>query len=644
MDGVNGGGGGLTMFRRPASPPECDISKFMDKKTVIEYDKLSDAMLYGLLEELTKAYIMVNNVNFDEIRARAYANHGLRMDIVPTFNVIHKQYRLNVMQGLRIYGAFMTRELVGPKTNVTLENSKRFSKVFEAMHIMYELITTEHRIKAINIGKCLDIPEELSLFRFSFQDFSKHNPYQSLIIVMLTECLKQKLRRYGTDCYHQIYTPTGSPTHAWEKRCSIKTFIHQCAPKEVRSDVWLHMTSTPTIVKSVVDYLVECNDLEFIPVVPNRHVFAFNNGIYIAWDKSHDADTWGVFHPYDTQPVSCDVVAAKYFRQDFKIDEYESYADWYDVPTPDFQTIMDSQGWSPEVCRVWYAMLGRCLYDVGNIDEWQIMPFVKGVAGSGKSTMGSVLRHLYAASDVGIMSSNIEKKFGLSQFCNKFAFICFEVKENFGLDQAEMQSLISGEEISMAVKNKDAVVVKWTAPGLLFGNESGGWIDASGSISRRMLMFECNKTVNRIDPKLGRKIGESIAPILYKCNMAYRQLVHDASHTPGSLWNHLETLTPYFKDAQKKMAKNISPLKAFIEEYDGYVRKPTAYIPFDEFWKKHNEFLVSRNQKKISVKEDYWEATFEQLGFIVTRSGETKMWEGNPKVAKWINGIGPRDP
>ena len=49
------------------------------------------------------------------------------------------------------------------------------------------------------------------------------------------------------------------------------------------------------------------------------------------------------------------------------------------------------------------------------------------MAGTGKSCIGLVVKAFFAPEHIGIMSSNIEEKFGLMNLHDKHAFICFEV-------------------------------------------------------------------------------------------------------------------------------------------------------------------------------------------------------------------------
>jgi len=79
-----------------------------------------------------------------------------------------------------------------------------------------------------------------------------------------------------------------------------------------------------------------------------------------------------------------------------------------------------------------------------------VLPFLKGAASSGKSTiLTRVCRGLYEPADVGTLSNNIERKFGLSALAEKLIFIGPEIKSDIALEQAEFQSIVSGETVQV---------------------------------------------------------------------------------------------------------------------------------------------------------------------------------------------------
>ena len=65
------------------------------------------------------------------------------------------------------------------------------------------------------------------------------------------------------------------------------------------------------------------------------------------------------------------------------------------------------------------------------------MPYLKGIAGAGKSTIiNDVAGRLYEPIDVGSLSNNCERQFGISSFCDKLLFTAAEIKADFRIEQA----------------------------------------------------------------------------------------------------------------------------------------------------------------------------------------------------------------
>ena len=75
----------------------------------------------------------------------------------------------------------------------------------------------------------------------------------------------------------------------------------------------------------------------------NRHVFSFKNGVYIAKNYDVRTDMYSDrFYKYGTYPaLPSDTVASKYFNYDFNMFEELVPNDWYTIPTPHLQSILD---------------------------------------------------------------------------------------------------------------------------------------------------------------------------------------------------------------------------------------------------------------------------------------------------------------
>ena len=84
-----------------------------------------------------------------------------------------------------------------------------------------------------------------------------------------------------------------------------------------------------------------------------------------------------------------------------------------------------------------------------------------------------------------------------------------KIKADFSLPQAQFQGMISGEDISVSIKNKTAHTIAWNTPGIMAGNEVPNFTDNSGSVrSRRLVVFDFLRKVDKkvSDPMLGKKL------------------------------------------------------------------------------------------------------------------------------------------
>jgi hypothetical protein len=252
-------------------------------------------------------------------------------------------------------------------------------------------------------------------------------------------------------------------------------------------------------------------------------------------------------------------------------------------------------------------MGGRLCFDVGDMDGWQVIPFLKGIARSGKSTLiTKVFAHFYDVDDVRTLSNNVEKKFGLASIYDAFVFISPEIKGDISLEQAEFQSIVSGEQVSCAIKHEKAKTMEWKVPGILGGNEVPSYKDNSGSVLRRMLTWNFGKQVKDADPTLDKKLESEIPIILQKCIRAY--LEYAQKYTNKDIWN---IVPKYFKDVQRQVATVSSTLENFLQS--SYIKYGSdLFCPQKEFIKKFNEHCTANNLGKPKFNQDFYAGPFSQ--------------------------------
>lgn len=472
---------------------------------------------------------------------------------------------------------------------------------------LYIRQTTRINYPTIEVGKDIfcssTIPDE----------DEDRNPYQESILYMLTTAYKLGFRRYRKECYEQIRN-----TRAWKPVMTIKSFIYAYTPKESKYEQWKNITAKGTMVKDVDNFLCNCIDIQFPDIVKNRHVWSFKNGLFSCkvWDPVTERYTTR-FYSYDSPEFATldpTIISSKYFDQDFTY--HENVSDWYKIETPAMQQILDFQKFPEEVCRWMYVFAGRLMFDVGDMDQWQIIPFFKGIARSGKSTLiVKVFKKFYDSEDVKTLSNNVERKFGLGSIYDAFMFIAPEIKGDLCLEQAEFQSMVSGEDISIARKYEQAVSITWKTPGILAGNEVPGWKDNSGSIIRRLLTFNFGKQVQFADPKLDTKLDLELPDIMQKCARAY--LEYAQKYSDADIW----TVVPqYFKDVQNQIAMVTNSLQHFLSS-EKIVFGEDLICPQKVFIILFNQHCQENNLGRFKFNPDFCAGPFSSRNLeLVTTS------------------------
>lgn len=215
-----------------------------------------------------------------------------------------------------------------------------------------------------------------------------------------------------------------------------------------------------------------------------------------------------------------------------------------------------------QVIRQVYVQIGRLAYPIGLLDDLQLSMFFHGVAQTGKSTLGMTILDLFAKETTRILSSSGEKTFGLDGFENCRAYGCLEVKKNLSLPQSMMQSMISGDRVSLPLKFRTAIDMPWTAPGFYMGNEFGAWEDLSGSATRRFIVWFLDRHVSEraVDGTLKSQLAAQLGFLLCKSIRAYSEFVSAGYGTK----HILQSVSPYFRWSQQRMRNALNESVAFI--------------------------------------------------------------------------------
>jgi hypothetical protein len=533
----------------------------------------------------------------------------------------------------------------GQNQEVRVRNSMRMLYYFEQA---LSAGAIAHRLAAAGIDAGEDetevLPDELAagLAPFCKMELDSNvNRFQQLLLFLLNSLQQRGYRRVGSDCYQQVTTDEGHETHAWTLACSIKDFVYSATRKETNFDQWLNLTQNKGNAQSAAEYLAACHDVQFPLLVKDRSTFSFANGMYEARSDRfypYSAASTAVVESCGSQKTSripSNAVACKFFDIVLPFDELsqESQGDWYRIPTPHLQSILDFQEFPEDVCRWMYIMLGRLLYNLNDLDHWQVIPYLKGQASSGKSTiLLRVCRNFYDKADVGVLSNNIEKKFGIGAFSEKFLFVAPEIKSDLQMEQAEFQSMVSGEDMSISVKYQTAHTAEWRVPGIMAGNEVPGWVDNSGSITRRIVLFDFTKKVDRADMELGKKLEAEMGAILLKCNRAYLWAVQ--RYAMDNIWMHLPV---YFQRTRDELTENTNVMEHFLKS--NFLQFGSdEYMPWNDFISAFQSHVRTHNFRHVpNLTKDFYAPAF--LRYSLRKTGkESRHYRGHTYSRVWLEG------
>ena len=336
----------------------------------------------------------------------------------------------------------------------------RWEKLLEKIYYSEKLIRTHYILNQINKQHySYDLNEDTSaLFKFIPISYEKNTPYQNLLLFLLEELSEAQYAKYNDTLYKKIKSKFNGEvydTYAWEPHMKIKQYIHdKCRRSFGKFDQWKNLTAGSTNLKQAIDYLLECPDDELLKLQKDRHVFSYKNGVYCTKINkgTEEKPVWGTqFVPYGTKSeyLNSKTVSCKYFNINFNDFPDIKEDSWFDIMKhcPNFQKILDFQEF-PESVQLWICIfMGKCAYDIGEMENWQIIMYLLGAGNAGKSTiLTKILQKWYEEDDVGIIPNNIEKQYGLKPHINKFLVLAPEMQGDCKLEQTDWQLMCEGGE------------------------------------------------------------------------------------------------------------------------------------------------------------------------------------------------------
>jgi hypothetical protein len=310
-----------------------------------------------------------------------------------------------------------------------------------------------------------------------------------------------------------------------------------------------------TTQNRLVAYLEQCNHKDFPKVqAPDLELLSFANGVYIL--------------PEDRFIGNDDPEAAA-IKTSGRIARNHIAMEWTgSIATPKFDKLVTYQLQDGEAHAWFLTLLGRMQHRVGQLDNWQVMLYVYGLAGTGKSTALKIYSKSFRPGAVEYLNSNTEETFGLQKLASSKteAIMCLDVPSDVPtsavLKQDLWQLLVCGKDINVPRKNAVAKSHKFQCPIAMAGNKFLDYKDSNGNVSRRVaaVRYQRYLPADQQDGDLETTIVKEEQPaIIRRCNQLYLQQARE--NGSKGIWN---LLPEYYTAIRHTAAESVNPLREFL--------------------------------------------------------------------------------
>src|SRR5690606_24650528 len=237
--------------------------------------------------------------------------------------------------------------------------------------------------------------------------------------------------------YRPIYNERGFKTMAYElltkvfndmkQKMTLKDYIYKIK-STINAQIWpVLYTSFEDLkkrdVNDIVSKLSNIYSRDIKVLNKNKKIFSFENGAYITYINTftkqnlkfrdpnfHNAmtDAFLSYSNYDKITVG---KTRSFYETDILLHKIKKYTalnhfpkikidknlfnkhieEWRDIPTPAFDSIFSYQNIPKEAMDWIWAFWGRFLYFINDADDMQMLLFIKGPAGNGKSLLVKIL-------------------------------------------------------------------------------------------------------------------------------------------------------------------------------------------------------------------------------------------------------------
>ena len=310
-------------------------------------------------------------------------------------------------------------------------------------------------------------------------------------------------------------------------------------------------TRTPRRYNELLDFLHKYNHLDNLPAFhPDRDLLSFANGVLVL-------STAELVPNADLVPGHA--LFGRAARHHLPCEYTGSTA------TPMLDSVTDHQ-FERRVADLLCALLGRMLFQVGQLDKWQVMPYLVGVGGTGKSLILKVFQQVFSPGTVGNLTGKREEVFGMANLAGKELVVGRDMpaKLSSSLSQEHMQLMTAGEDLEVPRKGELAVNVTWRAPTIMASNHTPDYVNTGNNVGRRMVLFRFDRPVLTPRYDLEEALLAELPCIVARILAAYAA-ARAAADAAGGFWKAVPARVLEWQD---RMASATNKLHEFFRMDD----------------------------------------------------------------------------
>lgn len=202
------------------------------------------------------------------------------------------------------------------------------------------------------------------------------------------------------------------------------------------------------------------------------------------------------------------------------------------------------------------------------------MPYLKGIGGTGKSLILSVVDAIFAKGAVATLGTKREAVFGMANLVGTQVILGRDMPKALSgvLQQEMMQAMTSGETMEIPMKGLKAEFVTWRTPVVMASNHLPDYINTGNNVGRRLVTLRFDNAVTDTTDGLQQAILKGELPnIVCRGLAAYHALRARVAQTKGGFW---KAVPAKMVEWQGKLAVATNRVHEFLDMDDderGYV-------------------------------------------------------------------------